>query len=79
MFILLGFTIINRNGDLIRLIHYIENTINNICGILNKYPANISIILNSIIIHNFIPFDTKTQIVKKYMKMKYYITSRSTK
>ena len=29
--------------------------------------------------HCCIPFDTKTQIVKKYMKMKYYIKTRSTK
>lgn len=79
MFIILSCTFISRNGDLFWSSHYIENTINDICGTLNKYPNNISINLNNIIIHNLIPFDTKTQIVKKYMKMKYYITSRSTK
>ena len=79
MFILLSFTTINRNGDLIWSSYYIKNTINDICGILNKYPNNISITLNNIIIHNCIQFDIKTHIIKKYMKMKYYITSRSTK
>ena len=79
MFIVLGFTIISRNGDLLWSSHYIENTIDKICRILNEYPNNISITLNSIIKHNFIPFNTKTQIVKKYMKMKTYIKTHSTK
>jgi len=79
MFILLGFTTISRNGDLLWSSHYIENTIDAICNILNKYPNNISFTLDIIIKHSFIPFNTKTQIVKKYMKMKIYMGTRTTK
>jgi len=79
MFIVLGFTTISRNGDLVWSSHYMENTIDAICDILDKYPNNISFTLDNIIRHSFIPFNTKTRIVKKYMKMKIYMGSRTTK